>query len=102
MNDRYCLRCVGAGGAVLRHRGWVAWMSNVRQMPGSPLPTGSIVPQTVDLLEELLAKAKAGEIQSVAVAWTNGGGDVYSKWAHNKEWWVLVGAATQLVHRMAE
>lgn len=77
-------------------------MSNIRQMPGAPLPEGSVIPQTVALLEELLEKARTGEVKSVAMAYIDGAGDVSTRWAHNKEWWALQGAVAQLLHRMCE
>lgn len=75
-------------------------MSNIRMMPGAPLPEGAVIVQSVALLEELLAKAKAGELTSVAVAWTDHTDNVYTKWAHNHEFFKLQGAAAQLLHRM--
>lgn len=75
-------------------------MSNVSALPGVPTPEGEVVQCVVELLEELLEKAKAGEITSVAVAWTNHTDNCYTKWAHNYQWWKLVGCVSQLTYRM--
>lgn len=49
-------------------------MSNVKQLPGAPTPVSEPVPETVELIERLLERAKAGDIRSVAVAYTLNGG----------------------------
>lgn len=77
-------------------------MSGVRALPGVPLPEGVVVESVVELLEELLVKAKAGEITSVAVAYTNHTDSSYTRWAHNYQWWKLVGCVAQLQFRMLE
>lgn len=77
-------------------------MSNVRQMPGAPLPEGEPVPVTIEILEELLAMARKGDVRSVAIAWTDNTPVVFTKWAHNHEYFKLQGAVAQLLHRMCE
>lgn len=77
-------------------------MSNIHKLPGVPLPEGVVVESVVELLEELLTKAKAGEITSVAVAYTNHTDSAYTRWAHNYQWWKLVGCVAQLKFRMLE
>lgn len=77
-------------------------MTNLALLPGAPIPEGEPVPVTIELLEELLDKARRGEVRSLAVAWTDNTPVVFTKWAHNHEYFKLQGAAAQLLHRMCE
>ena len=77
-------------------------MSNVSLLPGSPVPDGAPVPVAVELLEELLEMAKREDVRSLAVAWTDNTPVVFTKWAHNHEYFKLQGAVAQLLHRMCE
>lgn len=77
-------------------------MNNLAILPGAPVPEGDPVPVTVALLEELLGLAKRGDVRSVAIAWTDNTPVVFTKWAHNHEYFKLQGAVAQLLHRMCE
>ena len=76
--------------------------SNVKILPGAPIPEGQPVQVTVDFLQELLDAARRGEVRSVAACWTDCTQVVFTKWAHNAEFFKLQGAAAQLLHRMCE
>ena len=77
-------------------------MTNLSLLPGAPTPEGEPVPVAIALLEELLEMAKRGDVRSLAVAWTDNTPVVFTKWAHNHEYFKLQGAVAQLLHRMCE
>lgn len=77
-------------------------MTNVTKLPGAPTPDVDPVTDTVELLEKLLAKAKTGELRSVAVAYTDCTASVMTVWNSNREFYKLLGGVTQLIHEMAK
>ncbi len=79
-----------------------ACMENVVVMPGSPIPVGVVVPETVALLEEILEKAMRGEVSSVALTYTDATSTIYTRWESNREFFKLQGAVAQLLHNMCE
>lgn len=75
-------------------------MSNVMQLPGAPTPETDPVPETVELIERMLEKAKSGEIRSVAVAYTLEGRGTITNWHNNGEFYVLMSSVAVLHHEM--
>lgn len=75
--------------------------NNVRFLPGSPMPENMPSQKVIDLLEKLLAQAKAGDMPSVAVAWFNGGRQVFTAWQSEGQHMALLGGVTWLQQRMA-
>jgi hypothetical protein len=75
-------------------------MTNIQKFPGAPDHQCEPVQNSIDLLEELLAKAKSGELRSVAVAYTEEGDGVHSCWSNNHELYKLAGVVGQLLHNL--
>lgn len=75
-------------------------MSNIKVMPGSPVPGKDPVPEVVEHLRQRLAQAESGEIRSVATVATMESGNISTAWNSNGEFWKLLGAIDWLKHRM--
>lgn len=57
-------------------------------------------PKVVALLEEVLEQARKGEITAVAIATLAPDGCADSNWAHQAEYFSLIGAVARLQHRL--
>ncbi|AMO43657.1 hypothetical protein C171_00330 [Pseudomonas phage YMC11/06/C171_PPU_BP] len=68
--------------------------------PSGPPPVNE---QVVEMFEDLLARAKAGEIDAAAVAFISGRVNILTTFTDNDEdvFSALIGAATVLTTRMA-
>jgi len=71
-------------------------MGDVRGLDGAPAETPD--PDTIELLEDLLAQAKRGQISSIAVATTTPGQTVNVSWQRSGSgtWLGALGAVTLL------
>lgn len=74
--------------------------SNIKVMPGSPIPGDDPVPEVVKYLEERLAEAKRGEIRAIATASVSYQGGISTGWVNNGNFWKLIGGIDWLKHRM--
>lgn len=77
-------------------------MSNIHVMPGGTIPPGEPVKGTVELLENLLAKAKSGELRAVAVSYMLGERRVVTDWHSATDYFALIGGVGWLHQRMLE
>jgi hypothetical protein len=59
-----------------------------------------VSPDLIETIEQLLEKAKAGEISSVAVAFVYRDGTIGRDWSTPPSFAALLGAVTRLAHRM--
>ena len=59
-----------------------------------------VSPDLVSTIEELLAKAKAGELSSVAIAYVYRDGTIGRGWSTPPCFGALLGAVNRLAHRM--
>lgn len=75
-------------------------MTNIRTLPGAPVPGNEPVAAVVEHLRERLKQAETGEIRSVATVCTLENGNISTAWNANGEFWKLVGAIDWLKHRM--
>jgi len=71
-------------------------MSDVVRLWGG-VSEGSVVPDVVEILEELLERAKAGELQALAFATVNGGGALGTGWNGNEGTRDVMGASISLL-----
>lgn len=75
-------------------------MSNVKQLPG----TGTLITEpnetVVAMLEDFLAKAKAGDIRSVAIAAVGLQHNSMTAYHTENQTWSLIGSTQYLVGRM--
>ncbi len=62
--------------------------------------TGQPVPETIELLEQVLEKARSGEIRSVAVVGVKPNYHVFSCWHSEGQYYTLIGGLSWLSHRM--
>lgn len=69
---------------------------------GGCTPPDQSVPETVRLLEDMLLKARSGEIRSVAIVGVKTNGHVVSAYHSEDQYYTLLGAASWLAHRMNE
>lgn len=60
----------------------------------------AISPDLVPLLEDLLERARAGEISSVAAAYVYRDGSIGKSWSTPPCFGTLLGAVSRLAHRM--
>lgn len=67
---------------------------------GGAVPVGQAVPETVRVLEEMLARAKRGEIRSVAVVGVTNQDVCVTVWNSDAQYYTLLGAASWLAYRM--
>lgn len=74
--------------------------SNVKVMPGAPIPGNDPVPAVVEYLKERLAEAERGEIRAIATASVSDRGGIYTGWITNGSFWMLIGGIDWLKHRM--
>jgi hypothetical protein len=75
-------------------------MSNVKVMPGAPVPGTDPVPEVVEQLRKRLAQAESGEIRAIATVAILENGNISTAWNSNGGFWTLVGAIDWLKHRM--
>ena len=75
---------------------------SVEKLPGAPDPINVPVQSTVELLEELLVKAKQGDVRSIAIAYTDAAGGCQTRWINNHEFYKLMGCVSQLTFNMGE
>lgn len=75
-------------------------MTNIKVMPGAPVPGDDPVPEVVKYLEERLAEAKRGEIRAIATASVSYQGGISTGWINNGNFWKLIGGIDWLKHRM--
>lgn len=75
-------------------------MSNIHKLPGAEALPLEPVPETIQVLERMLERAKAGEVRSVAMVATRGNRDVVTDWSNNNEFFALMGGVDWLKHRM--
>ena len=76
-------------------------MTNVVQFPGV---TSALepVPEVVQQLEDLLARAKTGEIREVAIAAVTDQKSITTAWHHENDYFRLVGAVSWLSRRLTD
>lgn len=67
---------------------------------GDMTPPDTAVPETVALLERMLARAKSGELRSVAVAGVKANGGAVTEWNHEAQFFALAGSVAWLQHRL--
>lgn len=63
-------------------------------------PPDMAVPETVEMLEKMLARAKSGEVRSIAMAALKANGDACTQWHSEGQLFALAGAAGCLTTRM--
>jgi hypothetical protein len=76
-------------------------MNKIKSIDGST-PAGMVVPETVELLERALEKAKSGELRSVAIAGIKQNSNALTQWHSEGELFALCGAVSWLSSRMVE
>lgn len=59
-----------------------------------------VIASVVKRLEEILAEAKEGKIQSVAIACIHDTGEAGASWSETDNFSALLGAITRLQHRI--
>lgn len=64
------------------------------------IPQGQAVPETVRVLEEMLARAKRGELRSVAIVGVTDQDNCLTVWNSDNQYYTLLGAASWLAYRM--
>lgn len=77
-------------------------MSNIHVMPGGTVPPGEPVKAAVELLENLLVKAKSGELRAVAVSYMLGERRIVTDWHSDTDYFALIGGVGWLHQRMLE
>lgn len=72
---------------------------NIVRLPGAEVPSPETDPTVIAILEDFLAKARKGEIRSIALAGTTWEGGVATVWQRGEaqNLWCLL-AATDLLH----
>lgn len=75
-------------------------MTNVKVMPGAPIPGNDPVPAVVEHLRNRLAQAERGEIRAVATACILDGANISTGWSANGNVWPLLGSIDWLKYRM--
>ena len=75
-------------------------MDNVKAIHGGITPKGQPVEQVVAVLEEALARAKSGELRSVALAGVCANHSVTTTWAHEDQIFALLGGLAYLQGRI--
>jgi len=74
--------------------------SNVKVMPGAPIPGNDPVPAVVEYLKERLSEAERGQIRAIATACVSDQGGISTGWINNGNYWKLIGGIDWLKHRM--
>lgn len=72
-------------------------MSNVLSLHGEP-PSIAGNPDLIDMLEELLARANAGSITAMGVAFVNVDGSVSTRWSGGDQSIPMIAAISMLHH----
>lgn len=98
--DLHMIQCEAQEAELHRQQQLMADPSNVRRLPGAPVPENETVAKTVEMLEEMLVQAKRGEVRSIAMAWTDKNRKVLRQWHNNGEYMILVGGVSWLLHDM--
>lgn len=75
-------------------------MSNIKGIRSDITPNGQPVELVVELLEDLLKRAKTGEVRAVAVAGVCQNGSVTSAYQHENHIFALLGGLTYLSGRI--
>lgn len=77
-------------------------MSNIKLLPGAPIPGLEPVPEVVEVLEEFLEAAKNGSLRSIALAGIRANGDAFTTWEDGgkKGTFQIMGAMDWLKDRM--
>lgn len=74
-------------------------MSNIKSIDGRTVE-GQPVARVVDLLEKALARAKTGELRSVAIAGVLGNHDATTAYEHEDHIFALLGSVSYLQARI--
>lgn len=76
--------------------------NKVVSLDGKTVAGNEPVIATVELLRGLLAGAEAGDVRSIAMAWTDGNHKVITSWHNNGEYFFLIGGVAWLQQRMLD
>lgn len=76
-------------------------MSNVKSINGSVIQ-GEPNPRVVALLEQQLEAARRGEVSGVAIATLSPDGCAGALWAHQSEYFSLIGAVARLQYKLLD
>ena len=72
-------------------------MSNVVNLAGEPASIADTA-DLVELLDELLARARAGSITAMGMAFVNGDGSISTRWAGGDQSIPMIAAISMLHH----
>lgn len=59
-----------------------------------------VVASVIERLEEVLERARAGEISAVAIATVYSDGGAGCSWSETDNYWTMLGSISRLQHRM--
>lgn len=76
-------------------------MTNVTTIKGNVLP-GTPNPRVIELLEQQLEAARRGEVSGVAIATLSPDGCAGALWAHQSDYFSLIGAVARLQYRLLQ
>lgn len=70
---------------------------------GEAHATGAPVPEVVEMLEDLVAKARRGEIIGIACAWVDGGHGQFTGWrSGSTQTGAMIATTAMLAYRVVE
>lgn len=98
--DLHMVKCEAQEAELHRQQQLSHYPENVRRLPGAPVPGLESVKATVEILEEMLAAAKRGDVRSIAMTYSDGGRQMHVRWHNNGEFMKLLGAVSWLAHEM--
>lgn len=64
------------------------------------MPVGQVNQEVVELLEDMLNRAKLGQIRSMATVFTMGENEIDTRWRSNGDFYLLIGGSAQLTSDM--
>lgn len=73
-------------------------MSKVVSISGGPIPVEGPDPEVIAHIEDLMERARRGEIKEIAVAWVSASGRIGNSWQGRTDGFVLMGAISMLNH----
>jgi hypothetical protein len=65
------------------------------------IPSEDVAADAVEVIEEVLARAKAGELSSVSIAWTTREGVAGNTWSAGPHSAAQIGSAAIMLHQLA-
>ncbi|KJU81005.1 hypothetical protein N619_01185 [Ectopseudomonas oleovorans] len=73
---------------------------NVKTMFANVSPEGVAKPAIIKILESALEEARAGRLESIAIAYTRFDGNTVTNWENTQGSLKAIGAVSHLLHRM--